>query len=114
MKGDPLGYESGEYRVVLNGELDLYRARRVALTLDRALASSAPRIVLDLASLTFIDSSGLRVFSTAARRARDDGVQLVVEGARGHVSDMLRLSGLALPQVDGNGATNGRDGHAES
>ena len=64
---------AGTAVVVPTGELDLATAPALEAALDRAFASTAPRVVLDLRELEFIDSSGLRTLLTARKRADEAG-----------------------------------------
>ena len=67
-----------EHVIALAGELDLDGAERVTQELQRAEATDARRIVLDLSSLEFIDSSGIRLIIAADARSRMDGDRLVL------------------------------------
>jgi anti-anti-sigma factor len=59
--------------VALLGELDLAGAPTLEQELLRVEASDAPSIVIDLASLEFIDSTGIRLLVMAADRCSADG-----------------------------------------
>lgn len=54
--------DHGTAIVTLRGELDLAASRDLYETLHQLVASSPGGIVLDLAGLTFCDSSGLSTF----------------------------------------------------
>ena len=62
--------------------------------LERAEASDARQIVLDLSGLTFIDSSGVRMIVCANLRSRQDGdrLRLIRGGAR--VQRVFELTGV--------------------
>jgi anti-anti-sigma factor len=49
-------HDGGTYVLHVTGELDLLSSGALRYELDRALASGADRIVLDLSGLTFIDA----------------------------------------------------------
>ena len=68
----------GLVRISLRGELDLSTVTRVEDELRRAEAKHPPLIALDLARLTFLDSTGLRLVLTADERARHEGRRLVI------------------------------------
>jgi anti-sigma B factor antagonist len=68
----------GLVRIVLKGELDLSTVGKVEEELGRAEARRPPLIAVDLASLKFLDSTGLRLFVLADRRAREDERRLVI------------------------------------
>jgi anti-anti-sigma factor len=66
----------GVCTLTLEGELDLASAPRLNFVIEKALESNVSRLVLDLAAVTFIDSSGLDAFVTAKRRGA--GVPVVL------------------------------------
>ena len=68
----------GMVRISLRGELDLSTVGKVDDELERVEAASPNVVLLDLASLTFLDSTGLRCVVRADERARDEGRRLVV------------------------------------
>ncbi len=91
-----------EHVIALAGELDLDGADRVNQELQRVEATDAQRIVLDLSSLEFIDSSGIRLILAADIRSRADGGRLaLVRGPRA-VHRVFELTGIAerLPFTD--------------
>jgi anti-anti-sigma factor len=69
---------AGTARVALAGELDISSAARLQEELDRVEASRPETLLLDLRSLEFMDSTGLRLILGADARARDDGRRLVL------------------------------------
>ena len=62
------------------GELDMTMAPALHLAIRNAIASHPRRVVLDVGSLTFIDSSGCNVLATAWREARAAGVRIALRG----------------------------------
>ena len=70
--------DSGTVRLVLAGELDISSAPHLEDELTRAEESAPPVIVLDLRSLEFMDSTGLRTVVTADGRAREQGRRLAI------------------------------------
>src|SRR5690349_11076343 len=78
--------------VVASGEIDLWSAPEV----KAALADHGSReraVVLDLRSVTFMDSSGLGLIVEANQRARKHGFRVAVAGAT-DVHRILEMSGL--------------------
>jgi anti-sigma B factor antagonist len=53
--------DSGAPVIALSGEVDLSNAAVLQSKIDDLVGSDAERVVLDLASLSFIDSSGIAV-----------------------------------------------------
>jgi anti-anti-sigma factor len=79
--------------VTLEGELDAASSNELAQVLHGALGSQPQRLVVDLAGVTFMDSSGLRSLLQGAERAANQDTQLVVERASGIVRRVLEVTG---------------------
>ncbi|WP_051832943.1 STAS domain-containing protein [Streptomyces katrae] len=62
--------------VALAGELDLYTVERIEPTLARLTGGGGSELVLDLAGVTFCDSSGAALFLRMHRRCVAAGVRL--------------------------------------
>lgn len=69
---------AGAARVTLAGELDLATAPRVQEAVQAVIEQGASRVVINLARLTFVDSSGLRLFIVLNERAKDEGWTLAL------------------------------------
>lgn len=83
----------GGVRITVAGEVDIDSAPKMRQALDAALAVGDP-IVVDLAAVTFMDSSGLSVLIAAHLRARDRGLELRLRDVPSRVAALLRVSGL--------------------
>src|SRR5579862_3964770 len=68
----------GEYVISLNGDIDLYTAPELKTELHRLIDGGATRIVVDLTSATFIDSTTLGVLLGALKRFRPTGGELAL------------------------------------
>lgn len=79
--------------VVLDGELDPHSAESLAGTL-RELGSADQRVVVDLAGVDFIDSSGLRVLLAADDDLRSRGSVLVLREPSEAVRRLLEITDL--------------------
>jgi anti-anti-sigma factor len=86
--------EGDETVLILKGELDPHTAPRLGEELDKARAEGSNQIVLDLAELGFIDSSGLRVIISAHKAAAADGGQLVLRSPSPMARRLLDITGL--------------------
>lgn len=84
----------GEIVLSLTGELDISSARDLELELEAAQASGAPKVVVDMAGLEFIDSTGLRVLLAAWRSADGRGQQLVLRNAQNQVRRLFEVAGI--------------------
>jgi anti-anti-sigma factor len=83
------------YRIVLDGELDVSQEAALLAALQRAEGSEAPRILIDLRRLRFMDSTGLLVFLEAQTRASSNGHRLeLLRGPRA-VQQVFELTGTA-------------------
>jgi anti-sigma B factor antagonist len=110
--------EGGLVRVALAGECDL----AVSARLDEVLAAAldrGPLVVVDLAGLMFLDSSGVHGLITAHHAAQRKGSRVVAVNARGAVAKVLELTGvdrLLGPPPSSDGAAKHRaaqDGAAQ-
>jgi anti-sigma B factor antagonist len=86
--------EGNTYYIHLIGELDLAGCNETEEALRQAEESKAEVIVLDIEQLRFIDSTGLSLLLRAKRRHEGDSGRLRVTRGHGHVSEMLRITGL--------------------
>jgi anti-sigma B factor antagonist len=75
----------------LNGEVDAHTAPALAAALAE-LPSGV--VTLDMADVSFMDSSGLRVLMEATTRARDGGGDLTVSNPSPAVARLVEISGL--------------------
>ena len=82
-----------------SGEIDIANSKFLEEELRRVFVCDAPLIVLDLDSVDFIDSTGLRVLLWGATRSRENGNRLRIRLGSRAVRRMVELSGLgpALP-----------------
>ena len=83
----------GVARVALQGELDLASARQMEEHFASLDEQSPSRVVVDLAGLEFIDSSGLRVLLLADARARERGYELVLLAGQEPVRRVFEMTG---------------------
>jgi anti-sigma B factor antagonist len=86
---------TGDLRLALRGELDMYSAPLLERELRNAVVTGDSRgIVLDLAELTFMDVSGLRAILDAARAARRKHRPFVIENPMPHIVRLLELTAI--------------------
>ena len=88
-------------RIKLAGEFD-FSGRDLADEI-LARADGAPKLVLDLSELDFIDSIGIHFVVTAHERARAQGREFTIVRGGPQVERVFRLVGLdeVLPFADG-------------
>lgn len=80
---------------VLDGELDPHTSPMLQSLIDDSLADDATTAVLDFASVTFVDSAGLRVIADTHRRLQQAGGGLVVRRPSPGLTKLLTVTGLA-------------------
>lgn len=82
-------------RIVLHGELDMATAPRLREAIDTLLARpGATDVTIDLAELTFCDSTGLTEFIRADHELRNRGHQLRLRRPTSTVQHILALTHL--------------------
>jgi anti-sigma B factor antagonist len=83
----------GHVVVALRGELDLVDAAGVAAALA-TVAAREPQIIVDLAALEFIDSSGVAALARGRTHARHSGGDLLLAAPRQPVLRVLAVTRL--------------------
>ena len=79
-------------RLSFEGEIDLATVELLQREAQRQLDEHGPDLVLDLRRTGFMDSSGLRLIETLARRAAEHGGELVLIVASYGVRRLLELA----------------------
>ncbi|MEV4462747.1 STAS domain-containing protein [Micromonospora echinofusca] len=79
--------------VALSGEIDMSGADRLDDLLHETIAQAAT-VQVDLAGLTFIDSTVLSILVGAYHHAADRGVDLTLVNAAGQVRRVLDMTGI--------------------
>jgi anti-anti-sigma factor len=83
-----------EARVSLTGELDIHSAPDVTASLADLAQQHVQSVVIDVAGLTFLDSSGLRALLSARNELQTVGAAFSLEGVSGTVERVLDATGL--------------------
>jgi anti-sigma B factor antagonist len=83
----------GQVVVALRGQLDMAAAASVAAALT-AVAAREPQIIVDLAGLEFIDSSGVAALVRGRNLAREAGGELLLAAPQQQVLRVLTLTRL--------------------
>lgn len=79
--------------VEVDGEIDIASAPQLAHVLGQALIGGA-EIVINLASVDFMDVSGLRVLLNAQHQADGDGIPLMLVNVPSLVMRLVALTGV--------------------
>lgn len=86
---------SGVTVISVQGEVDVYTAPKLREEIHRKMDEGANRVVVDLAGVAYMDSSGLGVLIGALKRARESGGDLVVSSPNARISRILEVTGLS-------------------
>jgi anti-sigma B factor antagonist len=86
--------DGGTAALTASGDLDLDTAPRLLAEVQRQLAEDIDALVIDLASLAFVDSSGLGVLVACWRRSEAAGVAFQLVNPTEDVSMTLEITGL--------------------
>jgi anti-sigma B factor antagonist len=84
-----------EVVLVLVGELDPHTAPTLRSSIDDAVTDGTTTLLLDVAGLRFIDSSGLRVIISAHKVMDERGGRLVLRAPTDNTRRLLEITGLA-------------------
>jgi anti-anti-sigma factor len=86
--------EPSEAVVSLAGEIDLSTVARLASAVNAVLAEPPPRVVLDMAGVTFCDSQGLGTLVVLSRKATMAQSCLVLTNVGDFLLRVLDITGL--------------------
>ena len=81
--------------LALSGKLDATTAKTFEDKILGVINSGAQRLVVDLALLEYVSSSGLRVFLLAAKRLQTTDGKIVLCGLQDHVRQVFDLAGFS-------------------
>ncbi|WIM97425.1 STAS domain-containing protein [Actinoplanes oblitus] len=84
----------GTTTVSLHGEIDVLTVEQVRVALGEAVAGRPGQIVVNMADVAFIDSTGLGALISGFQRARDQEIPFVLARPSDNVRQILVLSGL--------------------
>lgn len=91
------GQPTGELLVYgVSGRLDASTVSILERALLRGFATGNKTVVLDLAEVTYISSSGLRVLLTARREARERGGDIALCALSSNVKDVMDMVGFTV------------------
>ena len=76
------------------GEVDVFSAPELAEQLSQLFDAGRQTVVVDLTSVTFLDSTGLGTLVAARNRAEEAGGQLPIIGSAERVLKLFRITGL--------------------
>jgi anti-sigma B factor antagonist len=80
--------------VKLAGEIDMSHSPGVHQSLVEVLETRPTRLVIDLADVSYMDSSGVGILVDALRRVRVSGAKLALVGVAPRVLSVLQITKL--------------------
>ena len=81
--------------VIIKGEIDHHRAPVIREAIDRdVFFYRTPKVVLDLSSIDFMDSSGLGLILGRYRKIKDMGSELILKDPTEEIMKIIKLSGV--------------------
>ena len=84
-----------ELMIRISGEIDHHSAGKIREIIDRdVFFYRAPRVILDLSAIDFMDSSGLGLIVGRVVSAREIGGTVEVVGASARIERILEMAGL--------------------
>ena len=86
--------ETQTWEIKLAGEIDISNAQQLKTQIETSTAEAKQNVSIDLAELTYIDSTGLGVIIAAHSQLKKDGFWVKVHGATGSVKRLLTVSNL--------------------
>jgi anti-sigma B factor antagonist len=89
-----VGDDAGVPTVAVEGEVDVATAPALRDELYRLSEDGTSRVVVDLAGMDFIDSTGLGVFVGALKRARERGGGVELRGLKPSARKVFEITGL--------------------
>jgi anti-sigma B factor antagonist len=79
----------------VGGEVDLSNAAQLTDAIGGASDDGTPKVVLDLADVTFMDSTGLGALVTSLRKIKEKQGTLVLAAIPQQVERLLDITGLS-------------------
>jgi anti-sigma B factor antagonist len=79
----------------LRGDVDMAAAEVLTAALSHAVTEPVPEVVVDLADVGFLDSTGIRVLLEGRERARERGIVITARDPQPVVLNVLRITNVA-------------------
>jgi len=86
--------DAGSAVIRCNGRLNMVAAPALKVGIEKLVSEGQARLVVDLADISFIDSSGLGSLIAGLKKARQAGGNLRIAEASEQVLTVLRLTNL--------------------
>jgi anti-sigma B factor antagonist len=87
--------EPGITVIEIGGRITLGReSRQIEVAVLKALSEGVQKLVIDLAQVSYIDSTGIGIIAYCFGKISQKGAQAAVAGARGLVMEVFKLTRL--------------------
>lgn len=80
--------------LAVDGRIDALSAPDLAQAIKEQTAVGCHRLVVDLRSVDYLNSAGIKALAQGAQQARQQGGDLRIANARAHVKFVLHLAGV--------------------
>lgn len=80
--------------VFLKGRLDTLASQEVAQQLEGLAKDAAGTIIMDCTEMSYISSSGLRIFLTLRKAASEKGGKVIVRGISNDIRSVFMMTGF--------------------
>ncbi|MCL2229007.1 MAG: anti-sigma factor antagonist [Firmicutes bacterium] len=90
--------------ISLDGELDEYTAEYTRVNLDKAMTvAQSAQIIIDLANLRFMDSTGIGVLIGRYKKMKDKNIPIYIANPSTQAERIFKMTGLysIMPRRDG-------------
>ena len=86
--------KGGEVTACLKGRLDTPASQEVAPQMESLAEDAAGNITLDCTELTYISSSGLRLFLTLRKTSAEKGGKVIVRNLSNEIRSVFMMTGF--------------------
>lgn len=80
--------------VFLKGRLDTLASQEVSQKLESLTENASGTIILDCTEMSYISSSGLRIFLTLRKAAAEKGGKVIVRGISNDIRSVFMMTGF--------------------
>ena len=83
-----------EVTVLLSGRLDTPGAQEIAPKINELMEDTDKTVILDCSDMSYISSSGLRIFLTLRKSAADKGGRIIVRNICNDIRNVFMMTGF--------------------
>ena len=80
--------------VYLKGRLDTLAAQEVSKELESLTEDASGTIIMDCTEMSYISSSGLRIFLTLRKAAAEKGGKVIIRGISNDIRSVFMMTGF--------------------